>query len=107
MDEQNSEEYYNSLYTQPNHSNYNEYDYATTSAPENKFCSNDIEVEIDSTTESEASLGPSSKSNANSPNNKITPEKPSIPGSIHCETLRIKNVKGKQHTVYLTVYFKH
>ena len=99
MDDQNSEEYYNSLYTQPNHSNYNEYDYATTSAPENKFCSNDIEIEIDSYTESEASLGPSSKSNAKSPNNKITPEKPIIPGSIHCETLLSKNVKGKQHSV--------
>ena len=105
MDEQNSEECYNNLYTRPNHSNYNKYDFVTTSALENKYCSNDIEVEIDSITESEASVGPSSKSNGLSTINNITPQKPSIPGSIHCETVQIKNVKGNRHTIYLTVYF--
>ena len=76
MDEQNSEECYNNLYTRLNHSNYNEYDFVTTATLENKLCSNDIEVEIDFITESGASVGPSSKSNDISTINNITPEKP-------------------------------
>ena len=95
MDDENRDEYFRSLITQPPHqSNHNEYNIDCTEkimVRESAFCQSDNEY----STESEVSVQVSSTSNGQSSIDKITPEKTSIPNSIHCETVQVKREISK------------
>ena len=97
MSEDNNEEYFCTLITQPPHSNYNEYDNeqcVQCTVLESAFCDND-NVEYD--TESEDYVRVLSTSNGNKAKNIITPERASVPDTIQCETVVVKKEKGKHH----------
>ena len=91
MNEENSDEYYKSLRTQPHRSSYNKYDCVVTTTPKRAFCVNECEVEYN--TESDDSVRDCTVSTCYSSKNNITPERPSIPDSICCEKSQHQNRK--------------
>ena len=94
MDEDNNEEYFRTLITQPPQSHYNQYEYVNSvpiTVLDRVFCDDD---DVDASTESENSVRVLSASNGHITKNRITPEQSSVPVSIQCETVKIKKEKG-------------
>ena len=95
MDDENRDEYFRSLITQPPHqSNHNEYNVNCTEkimVRESAFCQSDNEY----STESEVSVLVSSKSNGHFTKNTVTPDRSIIPDSIHCVTVKVEKEEGK------------
>ena len=82
MSEDNNDEYFRTLITKPQHSNYNDYDNeycVQCTALESSFCDND---NIEYNTDSEDSVRVLSTSNGNKAKNIITPEQASVPTTI-------------------------
>ena len=94
MDDDDNEEYFRTLITQPPHSNYNQYDdekNVPETVLERVFCEDD---DVDYSTESDVSVLVSSQPNGKFVKNTVTPERPFVPSSIHCSEPKIKIEKG-------------
>ena len=94
MDEDDKEEYFRTLITQPPHSKYNQYDdekCVPETVFERVFCDDD---DVDCSTESEISVLVSSQPNGQFVKNTVTPEHSFIPSSIDCSKQKIKKEKG-------------
>lgn len=111
MDEENRDEYFRSLITQPpNHSNYNQYKNESsknTTVLESAFYQSDCEY----STDSEVSVLVSSKSNNHFTKNTVTPDQSTYPDSIQCAAVKLEKEKGNHIAVgiltadfYTTVY---
>ena len=94
MDEENRDEYFHPLITQPpHHSNYNEYNNQCsekTTVFKSAFCQSDCESRMDS----EVFVLVSSKSNGHFSKNTVTPDQSTIPDSIHCTTVKLEKKEG-------------
>ena len=95
MDDENRNEYFRSLITQPPHqSNHTECNNDCSEkimVCESAFCQSDCEY----STKSEVSVLVSSKSNGHFTKNTVTPDRSNIPDSIHCATLKVEKEEGK------------
>ena len=90
MEEDNNEEYFRTLITQPPQSQYNQYAYVDTvpiTVLERVFCADD---DVEASTESEHSECVVLESNGQKTQNMITPERSSVPVSIQYDTVKTK-----------------
>jgi len=103
MDEDNNEEYFRTLITQPPQSQYNQYEYVDTvpiTVLERVFCADD---DVEASTESEHSECVVLESNGREKQNMITPERSLVPVSIHCDTVKTKKEKGDSFNYCFTI----
>ena len=96
MNDNNNEEYFRTLITQPPLNHYNEYDdekCVPVTVLDRVFCDDD---EVDCSTESEDSVQVLSISNGQSKKKRTTSKQSSVPVTIQCKKVKIKQEKGKQ-----------